>query len=245
MKYLLSLIISFVCIFLNCIIVNGIEISDITPLTETEMPSAINFSVSSVCFGHDAFNQADADEEGNYVIYSICNSPASKEEKTFRTRYIDVYNKDGNFICEICFTASSTVSVRIHDGLVYAIMYHEMIVYDPIEEIAAYYTFPGDSVWETSVGDVAQEQEFSIGAYSYRCERNRNIEYVRFIRSDGQTEEILTKMNGTKSVFGQVLIYFSKTIFVAFFIAVIIIFFPKISKRLKSKKQQHRKSTEN
>lgn len=236
MKYILGLTVSLICLFFTCINVNGVEISDIKPLTEKEMPVEIDFNVSSVCFGHDYFEQADADENGNFIIYSHCNAPASEEEKTFRTKYIDVYDKTRQLICEICFTTPSPISARILNNAVYIVMRNEMIVYDYINDIAVYYTFMGNSVWETSVGEISQEREFSVGEYNYKCEYGSNMDFVKFIRFDGQTEETLIEMPGAKSIFGQIILYFSKTIFVSLFVAVIIIFTPKILKRIKSKK---------
>lgn len=236
MKYLLCVLISFVFIFCGCVTASAVEIEDIKPLTEIDLPDEVGFYVSPVCFGHNYFDQADVDEKGNFIILSCCTEPASASENLFQTEYIDVYNENNEFICEISFTGTGNTVARISDGCVYIVMYNNMIVYDLTEETVAYYSFPGNSVWENTVSELSRGAEFTVEQYDYRCERDINFDFIRLVRSDGISEEVIIEMPGKENVFGKALL--SVMLPYCVIIILIVVLITILTKKYKKKKQE-------
>lgn len=237
MKYLLCVLISFVFIFCGCITASAVEIEDIKPLTEMDLPDEVGFYVSPVCFGHNYFEQADVDEKGNFIILSSCTEPASASENLFQTEYIDVYNENNEFICEISFTGTGNTVARISDDCVYIVMFNNMIVYDLAEETVAYYSFPGNSVWKNTVSDLSRGTEFTVGQHNYRCERDINLDFIRLVRSDEISEEVIIEMPGKENIFEKAL----RNVIIPYFVIIILIVVLITLLLKKYKKQKHKK----
>lgn len=177
-------------LFTNPFLVSASETDEIPILYEIELPDDLNFTVNNVCSEHLYFNQAAANEIGEFVVFSRYNKPEDLSDVTFSRAYIDIYGSDGIFLKELSFATPFDFAVEIDESTIKAWFYSTVLIYDFESEEVSYYQIPEGSAMNGGLYKQLRRDVFVVGnwTYSYKDGFGGHIELSR---SDGTQTQVL------------------------------------------------------
>lgn len=194
-KVLLCAMITFSLLFCFASFSLAIEKTDIAVSYEIAIPADINFMINDVCTGHKTFIAADANEIGDFIIESGIDTEILKKDKStsLSNSYIDIYNKDGKFICELIVDCglNRTFAV-INDRTVYVFLGEgRVLLYNIDTQKASCHQIIDMDYWWQYFYQRFDYDEFSVGDWKYECVNSFNGGYKELVRFDGSTEEVI------------------------------------------------------
>lgn len=157
---------------------------------EIAIPDDLDFSVNDTCSGHLTFQEADAREDGMFIVVAHHYVSGEHTEDTFIKKYIDIYSSDGTFLQELTFRTEFAFSTALTEDEIVLYFYDYALVYDlQTQELKAYSTPKGDSQKNLF------QKSFTRGTWTYQCEGSAG-NYWRFVRSNGTEEQVLVELSG-------------------------------------------------
>lgn len=192
--FVISLVI--LSIFSNICMSSALSVTEIPKVKIDEFPENLELCISQECSGHTYFMQADANENGDFVVLSHKEKYDKENNDVFSKKYIDVYNSEGDFCYEIIFTTERTPALRMDGNTVYLIFYNNLLTFDIETKDIKYYEISGDKLWEYTNSEIKQKEEFVVGGWNYECKRNIEIGFVKLIRSNDTQNDVLIEMAG-------------------------------------------------
>lgn len=192
--FVISLVI--LSIFSNSCLSFALSVTEIPKVRIKEFPENLDLHISQECSGHAYFLQADANENGDFVVLSHKEKYDKENNDVFSKKYIDVYNSEGDFCYEIIFTTERTPALRMDGNTVYLVFYNNLLTFDIETKDIKYYEIPGDKLWEYTNSEIKQKEEFAVGGWNYECKRNINVGFVKLIRSNDTESDVLIEMEG-------------------------------------------------
>lgn len=217
--FVLSLCIS--TIFFNSSVSFALSVTEIPKVRINEFPKNLELHINQECSGHTYFLQADANENGDYVVLSHKESYDKENNDVFKKKYVDVYNSDGEFLYEVIFTTEMEAALRIDGNTVYLIFYNYLLTFDIVTQAINYYEISGDKLWEYTNKEIIQSEEFTVGGWDYECKRNLKIGYMKLIRSNNTESDVLIEMEGSQIRDFYGLFYGVSAIFVLIIIKIV------------------------
>ena len=209
--------------FESYIFVFASETETIQRLSEIDLPEDLNFTVNETCSEHTYFLQATANEGGCFAIYSLHVNPNDARDFDFDKVYIDIYNSDGTFSKELSFFTSQGLTVEVDENTINIYFYTSMLVYDLTTQELSHYDIPDGAAENSGKYKRLRSKEFSVGKWTYSCEKGASDGYTKLIRSNGEQTQLLVEMPGTlalrgKYMFGGISIGVVMTVISLFFI---------------------------
>ncbi len=183
-------------VFCNNCISFALSVTEIPKVRIKDFPENLELQISQECSGHTYFLQADANENGDFVVLSHKEKYDKENNDVFSKKYIDVYNSEGDFCYEIIFTTEMNPALRIDENTIYLIFYNNLLTIDIVTKTIYYYDIPGDKLWEYTNSEIMQSEEFSVGEWNYECKRNLKMGYMKLIRSNDTRNDVLIEMAG-------------------------------------------------
>ena len=203
--------------------------SEIPITKEIEISSDFKIHINYECVGHMYFLEADANLNGNVVILAHQEHIKPESNGVFVNKFVDIYNPDGEFICEIAFTSDMSPVLRIEGNNVYLVFYNNMLTFDIDTKEFHYYVIPGNEIWQNSHYEIKQNDKFSCGEWNYKCKRNFSLDCVELTRYNNKSTEIIYKTEGDSKVFFNSMLFALPSL-------IILIFIRKYRKNLRKKK---------
>lgn len=197
-RTLLLISVIIFCITNNCCMSFAFSVSEIPKIKINEFPENINLYVNQNCSGHTYFLQADANENGDFVVLSHKEKYDKKNNDIFDKKYVDIYNSEGEFCFELVFTTKMNPVLRMDGDILCLIFNNNLLTFDIETEELNYYDIPGNELWEYTNSEISQEEEFTVGAWKYKCVRNMKIGFVKLIRSNDEQSDVLIEMSGVQ-----------------------------------------------
>jgi len=228
-KKLLLFVVIFLLISMNYVSAFAFNVDDIQRLSEIDLPEDLNFTVNETCSEHAYFLQATANEGGCFAIYSLHVNPNDARDFDFDKVYIDIYNSDGTFSKELSFFTSQGLTVEVDENTINIYFYTSMLVYDLTTQELSHYDIPDGAAENSGKYKRLRSKEFTVGKWTYSCEKGASDGYTKLIRSNGEQTQLLVEMPGTLALRGK---YMFGGISIGVVITAISLFF--IIKRYKN-----------
>lgn len=208
-------------IFYNTSMSFALSVAEIPRVKIKEFPGNLDLHINQECSGHTYFLQADANKNGDYVVLSHKENYDKENNDVFKKKYVDVYNSDGEFRCEVVFTTEKEPALRIDGNTVYLIFYNNLLTFDIVTQAINYYDIPGDKLWESTNREIIQTEKFNVGGWHYECKRNLKMGYMQLIRSNDTQSDVLIEMAGPQISDFYGLFYGVSAIFVLIIIKIV------------------------
>lgn len=181
--------------FVHAVDAFALESYSIPILEEIDLPDDLNFTVSDTRLDHIYFQQVTAREDGSFAVFSCYYDPMNYVEGTFKRKYIDIYDAEGNFLQELFFTTSQPVTAVLTDETLNIYTYISVLVYDLETQELRHYSVPEGAVRESGLMTDLRAKEFVSGEWTYHCKKKAG-DYAKLIRSNGEREQLLVEMPG-------------------------------------------------
>ena len=191
-------VVVFIFFYFSCISF-AVSVSDIPRHKINELPIDLDLQINQECSGHSYFLQADANEKGHFVLFSHKDTLDKINNDIFKRKYIDVYNSDCEFCFELVFVTTMEPALRLVGNTVYLIFYDNMITVDIETKEINYYSIPGSELWEYTNSEIIQDEEFTVGAWTYECKRDMQFAFTKLIRSNNAYTDVLIEMPGSQN----------------------------------------------
>ena len=170
------------------------------PLQEQiELPADLNFSVSDTCSGHSCFEQAAANEAGDFAVACLLVDAQTPGNSDFSQHYVDIYHADGSFWAELSFHTSIGPRMFMDDQALYIYFGSSAVVYDLQTQELTHYTISAEAAENMDLQGTWPASEFTAGKWTYRCEKGHMF-FDKLTRTDGATEQLLVQMEGTNNL---------------------------------------------
>ena len=170
------------------------------PLQEQiALPADLNFSVSDTCSGHSCYEQAAANEAGDFAVACLLVDAQSPGNSEFSQHYVDIYHADGSFWAELSFHTSLGPKMFMDDHALYIYFGISALVYDLQTQELTHYTISAEAAENMDLQGTWPASEFTAGKWTYRCEKGHMF-FDKLTRTDGAIEQVLVQMEGTNSL---------------------------------------------
>ena len=172
------------------------NVESVPRLEEIELPTDLNFSVNTTCSKHKTFNQAVADETGIFATDSTPLEPEDVFSDKPALAYIDIYNADGSFMKEICFTTDYSFFIELTSEYLNIYFYNNVLVYNIYTDELDNYSTPEGLATDGGLLTSLSKKSFTSGQWTYTCKRGVGG-YTKLFRDDGENDQLIVEMPGT------------------------------------------------
>ncbi len=186
----------------NLISVSALEFGGISVLKEIDVPKNLNFTVRDTCAKYDHFMQATAREDGCFAVYARQVDTGDRYIVDFEKVYIDIYNSEGDFYQELCFTTSQDLAVELTQETVNIYFYNSILVYNLETQKIHNYAIPDGEAVDGEVYKNLRKEEFISGDWNYSCKKSFG-EYTQLIRQNEDNIQIPVQLEGTENNFAK------------------------------------------
>lgn len=191
-KILLFMVTAYSLFLSFFIISSAIENTDIYVSDSLQIPEEINLEIKDECIGHQSFIAADANDNGDFIIQSRIDNKILNNDKntSLHSYYIDVFNSDGKFLCEISVERKiyGIVSV-INDRTVYIFFSDNVLLYNIDTKSVSYHSVLAPGEWQKY--QMKENHSFSVGEWEYTCVPAFEGVYKELVRTNNITEEVV------------------------------------------------------
>lgn len=172
----------------------AIETTKISISKDIGISEELNFSIRKQCTGHSVFYDADANENGDYIILAAFEHISAQNEKepNLHTYYIDIYNSNNEFLCELTFVKRFGADIAFNDRDVYIFFVDDVLIYNIDSGEASYHNVTIPGTWKKY--DRQDIQSFTVGKWEYNCIED-GAGYRELSRTDGTEKEILVSLD--------------------------------------------------
>lgn len=182
-----------ILVFIHPLCASAVENVSVTVLGELELPSDLNFTVNDTCTGHAHFQQAAANENGMFAVYSWHHNPNNYKDFSMTKAYIDIYRADGSFCQELAFTSTQDFSVELTEETVNIYSYLSVLVYDLQTQELHHYSIEKGSAQSSGLNSRLRSARFTCGDWDYECKKSY-MGYGKLIRSNHKEKQVLVEM---------------------------------------------------
>lgn len=177
------------------------DVAGTTVVDEIEIPSDLNFKINNSRSKYNYFMQATARKDGCFAVYSR-QIAASEYVGGVGEAYIDIYDCDGTFIQELCFTTPFEVTIELTEETVNIYFYSNVLVYNLETQRLINYSIPEGFIQNSIIYENSRKKEFVSGEWTYFCESKGWLgEYVKLSRSNNNITQVLVDLPGDDFVF--------------------------------------------
>lgn len=167
---------------------------------EIALPENLEFTESNVCSTHSYFEQAAANDSGQFLIYSHHADFENPSNTDWEKVYIDIYNSDGTFLKELSFKTSFDFAVEFKEEFINIYFYNFALVYNLNNSELHNYTIPDGIAIDNGTYKQLRNKNFIAGDWEYNCKKSF-AGFVKLTRSNGEQTQILVEIPSTyKSV---------------------------------------------
>ena len=191
-------VIMFIFLYTGCISF-ALSVADIPKHKTNVFPEDLDLQINKECSGHSYFLQADANEKGDFIVLSHKEKYDKDNNDVFKKKYVDIYGADGKFCFELVFTTTMDPALRLDKNTLYLVFYNNIVTCDIETQEINYYYIQGNKIWESTNSEIRQQEEFTVGEWTYECKRNIQLDYVKLIRSNNNQTDVLLEMPGSQS----------------------------------------------
>ena len=122
--------------------VSALSVYDIPIIKEIDLPEDLDFSIHDSCSGHAYFQQATADEAGNFAVFSLHYDVENLANTDFSKAYIDIYRSDGSFLQEVSFHTTFGFVVQLEGDVMRIYFYKSVLIYNISTQELHHYEIP-------------------------------------------------------------------------------------------------------
>lgn len=139
-------------------------------VTEIPVPEEYQLLVSSICSTHQNIQSVATNQEGFAAIYSR-NTAVNQPEQVDCSKYIDLFNADGDFVEEIQFNTSLPVEIELTEDTLIIYFHINLLTYNLKERSFHYYALPSGVNLATDFLPVIRNKSLDVGEWSYSMEK--------------------------------------------------------------------------
>lgn len=170
------------------------------PLQEQiELPADLKFTVSDTCSGHACFEQAVANESGDFAVDCLHVDSQTPGNSDFSQHYVDIYHADGSFWAELSFHTSLGPKMFMDDHVLYIYFGISALVYDLQTQELKHYAISTEVADDMDLLGTRQSASFTVGKWTYHCQEGHMF-FDKLTRTDGTAEQVLVQMEGTNTL---------------------------------------------
>jgi len=174
---------------------------NIPVIEEIDVPANLDFEVHSIQGEYAYFMQATARTDGAFAVYG--RHWGADGNVDLEVVYIDLYDKDGNFLQELTFRTPFNIAVELTDTSVNIYFYASLLCYDLETQSLHNYSIPENFAENEGIYERLRAAEFSAGNWKYICKKSFDG-YTALTRSNEQQTQTLVQMEGTGNSFWNV-----------------------------------------
>lgn len=155
--------------------------------------SGLSLTVSDTYTENRCIIQADANENGDYATmtcYFAYAQDKNKDRAYSRKKFVDIFNNQGDFICELIFYSEKSPSLRMVENRVFIFFTDTVLVFDIDKKDIKYCSFNPSSI---NYPDEAIDRgtEFESGKWKYKLSESQALGYRQLTRFSGNESQIL------------------------------------------------------
>ncbi len=185
----------FICTF-SCtdIYSSASEIDGLRLVDELDINTDFSVTISNTYTENKCIEQADANENGDFATLTRYDVYAQDDnrENVFLKKFVDIFNSNGEFMCELIFITKSDPILRMSGNNVYIIFNDTALVFDVVSREIKYYSINPYSVAREPEGTIKQGTEFTVGKWQYKLSKHQSLGYRQLTRSaDGETHILI------------------------------------------------------
>lgn len=163
---------------------------------EIALPEDLEFTESNVCSTHSYFEQAAANDSGQFLTYSHHVDFEKTSNTDWEKVYIDIYNSDGTFFKELSFKTTLDFAVEFKEAFIIIYFYNYALVYNLNNSKLHNYTIPDGIAIDNGTYKELRNKNFTAGDWEYNCKKSFPG-FVKLTRSNNEQTQVLIEMPST------------------------------------------------
>ena len=221
------LVVSVISISAKAMEICGVPVRD-----EITVPDNLNLSLNETYIEHEFLKQVTANYTGEYALL-FCNYEAEGEIKPFTHFYVQLFDSQRNFVCEISFFSKESLTIEYVDSKLNIYFCKMIVVFDITNQEFTCYETDEWAASENGKGSELRKTKFISGKWEYSYKKGF-IGFVELNRTNGLEKQILFKTDLNKTVlFENILPALAKGIVVLLLVVAVIIIAIKCRNRAK------------
>ena len=162
----------------------------------------LEFRVEAECCGHPSFVNYLVREDGVYAVFSISAENTDTQEGVFSRAYIDLFNKNAEFLAEISFSTRDAVTLQFSSDTLQIYLSEHMLSVDLSDYDVQVTRIPRYFAQDNGLTDKFQHKSQEADGWRYCCEGS-SMRYTSLVREKDGTEEVLLSWSGNIPGTGQ------------------------------------------
>ncbi len=192
---IVTFVLSFIFMF-SCVTIysSALELDSLWLVDELDINTDFSVIISDTYTKNKCIEQADANENGDFATFTRYDVYIQDDnrENVFLKKFVDIFNSNGEFMCELIFITKLDPTLRMSGNNVYIIFYDTALVFDIVSREIKYYSINPYSVVREPEGTIKQGTEFTVGKWQYKLSKHQSLGYRQLTRSaDGETQLLI------------------------------------------------------
>lgn len=163
-------------------------------INEIKIDDDLDIIVSEIHTERKGIQQADANENGEFVTFSCCSTVLQDKNKATSNlqKYVDVYDNNGKFRFELRYKSPELPALKLSGNTVYIIFSETALVLDTVTQEVKYYKI--DSYQLNSKNrykNTNNGNKFERGEWTYRLKGFQLDGYRQLVRSTASESQVL------------------------------------------------------
>lgn len=157
--------------------------------------SDLAITISDTYTKNKCIMQADANENGDFATltyYFAYAQDLNKDSAYFKKKFVDIFDNNGAFICELIFYTKIDPILRMSEECVYIFLIDTVLIYNINSREIKYYTFEATSSDNRFIESVEVRNEFEVGKWKYKLSKPQALGYRQLSRTcDSETQLLI------------------------------------------------------
>lgn len=211
---------------------NASFLDELKYINEIDINTDFSILISDTYTQNNCIVQAAANANGDFATmtyYFPHSLVANNGDKFFQKKFVDIFDNQGNFICELIFETKLDPTLRMAENYVYIIFYETVLIFDIDIREAKYCSYEIVSMEEYPEVIFKKEHKFEVGKWKYILQKKQALGYRQLVRYSSTETQTLVEIP---------MQFDFRYIYTLVFVGAIIII--NVSKIVKNKKQSRK-----
>lgn len=173
---------------------NASFLDELKYINEIDINTDFSILVSDTYTQNNCIVQAAANANGDFATMSYYfphSQFANNGDKFFQKKFVDIFDNQGNFICELIFETKLDPTLRMAENYVYIIFYETVLIFDIDIREAKYCSYEIVSMEEVYEELFYKKNKFEVGEWKYKLAKQQSIGYRQLIRYNETEKQVL------------------------------------------------------
>ncbi len=168
------------------------EIENFRIIEELDVREVFLIEISNTYTENKSIVQAAANENGDFATFTYYQGYAQDKnrENSSKEKYLDIYDNNGNFVCELRFITALDPSLRMSGNDVYLIFYDKALVFNIVSREINYYKVDALLLYQETKS-IELGNEFEAGKWKYELKKHQALGYRQLVRSSDTETQVL------------------------------------------------------